>query len=486
MLHDVAPLISHASGGRPRDLKMCEARGGSPNSDVMARRDPNSVQHPNQTHGSRACPAFTMRPVGGHSMHPICAQRTLPDTGSKPRNEKVSCSLLRRAAAHTQLLKPPPVEIKAARWLRFVSSPYIEIGSFGSARDLHAKIQFDGLEPTATDQPQNRIGPRLAWPIRSFNDATVRMHSVFLTERRRSPPRGLTGFAPLLDGHPADSMGNMPEPGGRGIFISYRRQDSSHLAGRLSDRLVDRFGEGQVFIDVDTIEPGAEFATEIRNAVASCKLLIVIISPNWLAAADARGVPRLANPDDIVRLEIEAALAREIRVIPILMEGAVMPARQDLPDTLADLAGRNALPVRHETFRSDAARLIAVVERVLTAPLGAGVNAKIVPTTETSAMTVGGISDVVPIHPAADERADPTAMNGIVEALGDRNTPIGPGVLVKLRGRQEYDEAKELYDAGVLTRKEFAQVLAKLAGGLLAAGTITQEEYEQVRSRTWP
>ena len=155
---------------------------------------------------------------------------------------------------------------------------------------------------------------------------------------------------------------------GGGIFISYRRQETSHLAGRLYDRLADRFGEGQVFIDVDTIEPGVDFAEEIFRAVAACKVLLAIIGPTWLTAADERGCRRLDDPDDIVRLEVEAALARAVRVIPILVEGAVMPVREDLPESLAALARRNALPIRHESFRADAGRLVTAIERVLAAP----------------------------------------------------------------------------------------------------------------------
>ena len=161
---------------------------------------------------------------------------------------------------------------------------------------------------------------------------------------------------------------------GGGIFVSYRRQETSHLAGRLYDRLADRFGESQVFIDVDAIEPGVDFAEEIFRAVAACKVLLAIIGPAWLTATDERGGRRLDDPDDIVRLEIEAALARGVRVIPILVEGAVMPTRQDLPESLAGLTRRNALVIRHESFRYDAGRLVTAIERVLAAPGTAAVS----------------------------------------------------------------------------------------------------------------
>ena len=160
----------------------------------------------------------------------------------------------------------------------------------------------------------------------------------------------------------------MTVPVGGGIFVSYRRQETSHLAGRLYDRLADSFGEDQVFIDVDTIEPGVDFAEEIFGAVAACRVLLAIIGPAWLTAADGRGRRRLDDPNDTVRLEIETALTRGLRVIPILVDGAVMPTRGDLPTSLADLAARNALPVRHESFRADAGRLVTAIEQVLAVP----------------------------------------------------------------------------------------------------------------------
>jgi hypothetical protein len=155
-----------------------------------------------------------------------------------------------------------------------------------------------------------------------------------------------------------------------GIFISYRRQDSDHLAGRLYDRLADRFGESQVFMDVDTIEPGVDFAEKISRALAACQVLVAVVGPAWLTATDERGRRRLDDQDDFVRLEIETALARGVRIIPVLAQGAVMPGQDDLPESLAGLARSNALLVRHESFRSDAGRLVTAIERVLAPAYG--------------------------------------------------------------------------------------------------------------------
>jgi hypothetical protein len=110
-----------------------------------------------------------------------------------------------------------------------------------------------------------------------------------------------------------------------GIFISYRRQDAPHLAGRLYDRLGEHFGQERVFMDVDSIEPGLDFGEIIERAVSSSAVMLVLIGDKWLTTTDPRGRQRLDNPDDYVRLEIEAALGREIRVIPVLVEGAAMP-----------------------------------------------------------------------------------------------------------------------------------------------------------------
>jgi hypothetical protein len=103
------------------------------------------------------------------------------------------------------------------------------------------------------------------------------------------------------------------------IFISYRREDSGASAGRLHDRLREHFGRDNVFMDIDTIEPGLDFTDVIERTVASCDVLIALIGRQWLTSTDAAGQRRLDNPEDFVRLEIAAALKRNIRVIPALV-----------------------------------------------------------------------------------------------------------------------------------------------------------------------
>jgi hypothetical protein len=121
------------------------------------------------------------------------------------------------------------------------------------------------------------------------------------------------------------------------IFINYRRDDSSSAAGRLYDRLSSHFASNQIFIDVDNLAPGVDFVEAIEQSVGSCDVLIAVIGGRWLISSDEEGRRRLDNPDDFVRIEIATALKRGIRVIPVLVEGALMPRSRDLPDDLKSL-----------------------------------------------------------------------------------------------------------------------------------------------------
>ncbi len=143
-----------------------------------------------------------------------------------------------------------------------------------------------------------------------------------------------------------------------GIFISYRREDSIAYAGRLFDRLADRFGEERIFMDIDTMKVGLDFVEQIEKAVQSCDVLIAVIGKQWVTSQDEEGHRRLDNPEDFIRVEIQAALARDIPVIPLLVGGAGMPKAADLPDPIAKLSRRHAMKMSDEQFRADAVRLI--------------------------------------------------------------------------------------------------------------------------------
>lgn len=150
-----------------------------------------------------------------------------------------------------------------------------------------------------------------------------------------------------------------------GIFISYRRSDSAPYAGRIYDHLCSTFGQHNIFMDIDTIRPGADFVAALQQAVASCNAFVAVIGSDWLTAADGDGKRRLEDPKDFVRLEIAEALARNILVIPVLVGGAVMPNPDALPQDLAEFARRNALTLTNERFRYDVSKLIGALQIVI-------------------------------------------------------------------------------------------------------------------------
>jgi hypothetical protein len=153
--------------------------------------------------------------------------------------------------------------------------------------------------------------------------------------------------------------------GSAGIFISYRREDAAYPAGWLYDRLVAHFGERRIFKDVDSIRLGDDFVEEINTAVGSCAALLAVIGNRWLTVTGEDGQRRLDDPSDFVRLEIEAALQRGVRVIPVLVDQARMPTAAELPASLAQLTRRQALDLSHNRFKSDTSHLLEVLDTVV-------------------------------------------------------------------------------------------------------------------------
>lgn len=148
------------------------------------------------------------------------------------------------------------------------------------------------------------------------------------------------------------------------IFVCYRRGDSQHAAGRIYDRLVQRFGEDGVFMDVDAIPLGVDFGAFIDEAVRGCDAFISVIGDHWLYQ-DEHARRRIDDPTDYVRLEIAAALRRNVPVIPVLIDGASMPRAEDLPPEIRPLATRNGLELRHQRFNTDVLRLLEALEPIL-------------------------------------------------------------------------------------------------------------------------
>jgi TIR domain-containing protein len=142
------------------------------------------------------------------------------------------------------------------------------------------------------------------------------------------------------------------------VFISYRRADSAGHAGRVHDRLEQEFGPDLLFMDVEAIPLGVDFVKALGEEVAKCEVLLAIIGPGWLDTRDEEGHRRLENPHDFVRIEIAAALKRNIPVIPILPEGTALPKAGQLPDDLKNLILRNGLNVRYASFHRDMGKLI--------------------------------------------------------------------------------------------------------------------------------
>jgi hypothetical protein len=152
------------------------------------------------------------------------------------------------------------------------------------------------------------------------------------------------------------------------IFISYRREDSSDVTGRIFDRLKTRFGENRLFTDVSSIPLGNDFRAVITDAVESCQVVLVIIGRQWLTIGSG-AARRIDEPADYVHIEVAAALNRQIPVIPVLVENASMPRPADLPPALAELAYRNAIPVRSDPdFDHDIERLSLQLSEILRRP----------------------------------------------------------------------------------------------------------------------
>ena len=159
------------------------------------------------------------------------------------------------------------------------------------------------------------------------------------------------------------------------LFVSYRRDDAAGYARALYDELVRRFSDERVFMDVDDIAPGVAFDEAIRRAVREASVLLVLIGRRWAGPREG-SLPRLHDPQDVVRHEIETGFSLGLRVIPVLLDGAPMPREDELPESLRPLSRRQAVPLDNTRFSSDVQQLVAAVYAALgesaPSPMAAG------------------------------------------------------------------------------------------------------------------
>lgn len=151
------------------------------------------------------------------------------------------------------------------------------------------------------------------------------------------------------------------------IFISYRRSDAGGYAGRIYDRLTNRFGTAAVFMDVTGVPPGENFMRTIEARIAESAVLLAVIGEDWLGP-DGTARRRIDSTNDPVRLEIETALCREVRIIPVIVGRARIPDEADLPATIRPIATLNAVRITNDMFDDCIERLLRALDALAGRP----------------------------------------------------------------------------------------------------------------------
>ncbi len=210
------------------------------------------------------------------------------------------------------------------------------------------------------------------------------------------------------------------------VFICYRRDDSAYAARAIFDRLAAQFGDENVFLDVKGIDAGEDWTDVLSARVGACDALLAVIGKSWLTSAD-RNERRLDDPEDFVRFEIQSALERKVRVIPVLIDGAAMPRAESLPDGLKPLARRQAIEISHARFDADVKALSDAL---------AAIDARVPRVTEAQ-----GTGAFVPASPSAGAQANDGAtaksLSELFEMMRGSREPLTGAALERWKNLEE-------------------------------------------------
>jgi hypothetical protein len=187
------------------------------------------------------------------------------------------------------------------------------------------------------------------------------------------------------------------------VFISYRRQETAAYAGRIYDAMVARFGEENVFMDVE-MAPGIDFVDHINEVLSGCAALIVVIGSSWATVEGDGGQPRLQDPDDFVRLEVANGMSHPTAtVIPVLVGDARMPRAEQLPEELRPITRRNAMELSDGRWRYDVGRLNETLEELLAGLTGFPAQRQAEPATPAPGFATPVPASAAPATPSASE-----------------------------------------------------------------------------------
>jgi hypothetical protein len=238
------------------------------------------------------------------------------------------------------------------------------------------------------------------------------------------------------------------------VFISYRRSDTEMAAVRLREAIARRFGDQQTLRDKEDISAGLDWLNEIQRAIGSDAVVLALIGPAWLTASDSKGRRRIDNSEDANRVELEAAMSKGLRVVPVLVQGASMPDASELPDALRPLARRHALKLRDDDWNSDVQRLYSALE-------------------DAGLVAIGSTPSTDPVDP----KGPPSRSWESVYHWTDR---IVPPVF------QPQTESEELVEKVSATALRGFAGVVQIGGRLLLTNQRVLFEVSSLDDRTWP